>query len=639
MCGICGMVGRPDRRALRRMASAMVHRGPDDEGFFVDDRAGLGFRRLSIIDVAGGHQPLVNEDGTIHVVFNGEIYNHVELRERLERQGHRFRTKSDGEVLLHLFEEQGPALVEELNGIFAFALWNGGTEELLLARDHHGVKPLYYAEVDGRLLFASELKAMLASGLVSREMDAEAVAQYLVYQAVPSPLSILREVRQLPPGSLLYHDGRTSRTRSYWTPPRQARETIESVEEACDLVRTGLTEAVRRQMMSERPLGVFLSGGVDSSALVAIAAQQVSHPLKTFSVGFVGADESVLTEWPWARMVAERYGTEHHEVVLTEAMFRDAMPHTLAAMDQPTADGINSYWVSYAARQHVTVALSGTGADELFLGYPRDASLLGHYDAACQLASLPAGYVRALADRMGNTPNDRLWEPIARMKDAVRAFAFLDKEFMSSRGVVMFEQAERDAALSATLRRQAAAFRQPTAFLTADVPPDFERPGDWIARLEQRAYLSYVLLRDIDAMSMSHSLEVRVPFLDRVYTEAVARIPWEMKLRDGVGKWVLKQALRDLLPDEVLYRPKMGFGLPYNIWMRQSMEPMVRDLLSPARVSRRGVFDVNATQTLLQRFYAGDDGVGRKVWTLFALEGWASEVLDAGQEAWNERAA
>jgi asparagine synthase (glutamine-hydrolysing) len=620
------------------MASAMIHRGPDDDGFHVDDRVGLGFRRLSIIDVAGGRQPLVNEDGTIHVVFNGEIYNHVELRRRLEHKGHRFRTNTDGEVLLHLFEDEGPALVEALNGIFAFALWNSTTGELLLARDHYGVKPLYYAAVDGRLLFASELKSILASGLISREMDPEAVAQYLVYQAVPPPLSILRDVRQLSPGSLLHYDGHDYRTRSYWTPPREADATIDSVEEACELVRTGLEGAVRRQMMSERPLGVFLSGGVDSSALVAIASQQVSHPIKTFSVGFVGPDETVLSEWPWARIVAERYATEHHEIVLTEAMFRDAMPHTFAAMDQPTADGINSYWVSHAAAQHVTVALSGTGADELFLGYPRDAHLLAHYRASRELTALPAGYVRALATRLAGVPNDLLWAPIARLKDAASTFAFLDAEFMSSRGVAMFEPGERDGVLSDALRLQAATFRAPAAFL-ADVRPDLARPADWLARLEQRAYLSYVLLRDIDAMSMSHSLEVRVPFLDPTYGEAVARIPSEMKLRDGVGKWVLKQALRPLLPDEILFRPKMGFGLPYNIWMRRSMAPMVRDLLSPARVARRGVFDVDATQDLLRRFYAGDDGVGRKVWTLLALEGWASEVLDAGLEVRNVRAA
>lgn len=639
MCGICGMVGRPERDVLERMASAMVHRGPDDEGFYVDDRVGLGFRRLSIIDVSGGHQPLLNEDRTIQVVFNGEIYNHVELRGRLERQGHRFRTNSDGEVLVHLFEERGAALVEELNGIFAFALWDGATGQLLLARDHYGVKPLYYAEVDGRLLFASELKAMLSSRLVSREMDAEAVAQYLVFQAVPPPLSILRDVRQLPPGSLLSYGQGEIRTRTYWTPPRQASEAIESVTDACELVRTGLEQSVRRQMMSERPLGVFLSGGVDSSALVAIAAQQVSYPLKTFSVGFVGPDEEVLSEWPWARAVARRYGTEHHEVVLTEAMFREAMPHTFAAMDQPTADAVNSYWVSYAAAQHVTVALSGTGADELFLGYPRDAQLLDYSGPARKLAALPSGYVRAFAKGLAHVPSERLWESVARLKDAVRALTLLDGEFLSSRGVAMFDRTERDAILSEPLRAQAAGFRQPAAFLNADVLPDASRPGDWIARLEQRAYLSFVLLRDIDAMSMSHSLEVRVPFLDPTYTEAVARIPWEMKLRDGTGKWVLKQALRPLLPDDVLFRPKMGFGLPYNVWMRRSMEPMVRDLLSPARLARRGVFDVDAAQQLVQRFYAGDDSVGRKVWTLVALEGWASEVLDAGAAVWNARAA
>ncbi len=617
----------------------MVHRGPDDDGFFVDDRAALGFRRLAIIDVAGGHQPLTNETEDLRLVFNGEIYNHLELRQRLESAGHVFRTRSDGEVILHLYEEKGAALVDDLNGIFAFALWNPRDEELVLARDHHGVKPLYYAEVDGRIVFASEIKSMLASGLVSRELDPEAISQYLVYQVVPPPLSILRDVRQLPPGRVLVRRNGQTRVRTFWTPPGEVARPVTSEAEACELALTGLRDAVRRQMMSERPLGVFLSGGVDSSALVALASEFVAHPLKTFSVGFVGPDEQVLTEWPWARMVAERYGTDHREFVLTEAMFHDAMPHTFAAMDQPTSDAINSYWVSYAAAQHVTVALSGTGGDELFLGYSRDAYLLRHYERGRTVGSLPASYVRTLARRLGRAPTDDLWPAVASLAEAVRVYALLDEQFLTPAGMAIFRPPQRDAVLAPRIRAVLGPSRAAADYLLADVPPDLEKPGDWLLRLEQRAYLSYVLLRDIDAMSMAHSLEVRVPFLDPTYGEAMARIPWRMKYRDGVGKWVLKQALRPLLPDAVLFRPKMGFGLPYNVWMRRSLEPMVRDLLSPERVARRGVFDLAATQTLLDRFYGGDDGVWRLLWTLFVLEGWATEVVDAGQEVWNAKAA
>ncbi len=617
----------------------MVHRGPDDDGFHADDHAALGFRRLSIIDVAGGHQPLTNETDTLRLVFNGEIYNHLELRQRLEAIGHAFRTRSDGEVILHLYEEKGAALVDDLNGIFAFALWNPRDEELVLARDHHGVKPLYYAEVDGRIVFASEIKSILASGFVSRELDPEAISQYLVYQVVPPPLSILRDVRQLAPGRVLVRRDGQTRVRTFWTPPREVARPVTSDAEACELALAGLRDAVRRQMMSERPLGVFLSGGVDSSALVALASEFVSHPLKTFSVGFVGPDEQVLTEWPWARMVAERYGTDHREFVLTEAMFRDAMPHTFAAMDQPTSDAINSYWVSYAAAQHVTVALSGTGGDELFLGYSRDAYLLRHYERGRMLGALPASYVRALARRLGRVPADDLWPPVASLAEAVRVYALLDEQFLSPCGIAIFRPHQRDAVLAPGLRAARGTPRAAADYLLADVPADLEKPGDWLLRLEQRAYLSYVLLRDIDAMSMAHSLEVRVPFLDPTYGEAMARIPWQMKYRDGIGKWVLKQALRPLLPDEVLFRPKMGFGLPYNTWMRRSLEPMVRDLLSPARVARRGVFDVAVAQSLLDRFYGGDDGIWRLVWTLFVLEGWATAVVDAGQEVWNAKAA
>lgn len=639
MCGICGMVGRPERDALGRMAAAMEHRGPDDDGFFVDDTAGLGFRRLSIIDVAGGHQPLTNEDASLHLVFNGEIYNHRELRDGLEARGHRFRTHSDGEVILHLYEEVGAAFPERLNGIFACAVWNPAVGELVLARDHHGVKPLYYAETGGGLVFASELKSMLASGRVSAELDPEAISQYLIYQAVPPPRSILHEVRQLGPGCVLARTRGTSRTWRYWSPPAEAAETVTSEAEACEIALGGLRTAVRRQMMSERPLGVFLSGGVDSSAIVALAADSVSQPLKTFSVGFVGPDEQVLTEWPWARMVAERYGTQHEEFVLTEAMFVDALPHAFRAMDQPTSDAINSYWVSYAAAQHVTVALSGTGGDELLLGYGRDAHLLSHYEQGRALGALPAGYVRRVARLLGRVPPDRVWQSVADAVRTVRAHALLDEQFLSPNAIAIYTPEQRERILSPALRAARGPATDAADYLRDDVPADLERPGDWLLRLEQRAYLSYVLLRDIDAMSMAHSLEVRVPFLDPDYGAALARIPWQMKLRDGVGKWVLKQALRPLLPDEILFRPKMGFGLPYAVWMRRSLQPMVRDLLSPARLARRGVFDPIATTRLLDRFYAGDDGVWRLVWTLLAFEGWAGEVLDRRGEVHRAHAA
>ena len=629
MCGIAGIIGHSDLDAVKRMTAAMVHRGPDDENYYVDAGATLGFRRLAIIDVAGGRQPLSNEDGTIQVVFNGEIYNHRELREWLELRGHVLRSGSDGEVLAHLYEDEGPGLVDHLNGIFAFALWDARTRQVLLARDHHGVKPLYFAERDGRIVFASELKAMVASGFVSRQLDAEAVAQYLTYHAVPPPLSMLRDVQALGPGRLAIGRPGALRVRRYWAPPVEAADPIRSPEEACAMVRHAFERAVRSQLVAERPLGVFLSGGVDSSAIVALAAQQVPHRLKTFSVGFVGPDEEVMTEWPWARLVSEQYDTDHHEFVLTEDMFREAMPHTLSAMDQPTSDGINSYWVSYAAAQHVTVALSGTGGDELVLGYGRDAQLLEGNDLARPLQHLPSGYVRALTTLLQKVPDDLLWAPLTKLRQAASSLALLDSTYASPRGIGIFDTDRRNAILAEPLRDQAARFRRAAEFLASDVPASVSRTGDWLARLEQRGYLSFVLLRDIDAMSMAHSLEVRVPFLDRNLTELAARIPWEMKLRDGVGKWVLKHALRDLLPDEILFRPKMGFGLPYQVWMRRSLAPIVRDVLAPDRLRRRGVFDVEATTALVDRFYRGDDNVWRQLWTLFVLEGWATEVLDA----------
>jgi asparagine synthase (glutamine-hydrolysing) len=625
MCGICGIVGQPDAGAVRRMARAMVHRGPDDESFYEDGAAVLGVRRLSIIDVAGGRQPLSNEDASIQVVLNGEIYNHLDLRAGLTERGHYLRTGSDGEVIAHLYEEVGDRVVDRLNGIFAFAIWDARQRHLLLARDPHGVKPVYYAETPDALVFASEIKALVASGRVSREIDPEAVAQYLQYQVVPPPVTIVRGVRALEPGRVLIRNGGPSKVHTYWTPPAERAGAITSAEEATHAEREGLENAVRSQLVAERPLGVFLSGGVDSSAIVALAARQVSHRLKTFSVGFSGPDEEVLSEWPWARLVAERYNTDHHEFVLTEDRFREALPATLRAMDQPTSDGINSYWVSYAAAQHVTVALSGTGGDELFLGYGRDALLLQGCNLASPLRYLPAGYLRAVRRALEPVPDDVLWSPVARLRRAVDWMACLDGTFISPRGIGIFEPAEFEVMLARGIRTQP--FRPATDYLRSDVPPDLARPADRLARLEQRAYLSFVLLRDIDAMSMAHSVEVRVPFLDRVLGDVASRSG--LKLRDGVGKWVLKHALRDLLPDEILFRPKMGFGLPYPLWMRRSLAPIVRETLSRERVRRRSVFDPQATAALMDRFYRGDDNVWRRLWTLFVFEGWAAEVLDA----------
>jgi asparagine synthase (glutamine-hydrolysing) len=628
MCGICGILGEPDRDAVTRMARAMVHRGPDDEGFYLDERVALGFRRLAIIDVAGGMQPLSNEDGSIRVVFNGEIYNHRDLRQLLEKKGHILRTGSDGEVLSHLYEEFGASLVERLNGIFAFAIWDKKNHSLLLARDHHGVKPLYYTQRGGAFLFASELKAIMASGLIAREMDVEAVGQYLVYQVVPPPRSIVANVSLLSPGSVLIHNGRSAKVQSYWHPPQQREDLVSSVEEARHIVRSGLEEAVRRQMMSERPLGVFLSGGVDSSALVALASQQAQGRLKTFSVGFSGPDEEVFSEWPWARLVSERYNTEHNEVVLSENEFRERLPHVFESMDQPTSDGINSYYVSLAAAQHVTVALSGTGGDELFLGYGRDNSLLERYQRSRALYPLPPAYVEQIGKMLGLAPDSMMWKRVHEMTQAARTYADLGAELVTPNGIGIFDEAERSHVLAAEFCARAGGFRPKTHYLRFDVPPDPGRPGDWLSRLEQRAYLSFVLLRDIDAMSMAHSLEVRVPFLDTAYGDALARIPWQWKLKDGIGKWILKMALQDIVPGEILNRPKMGFGLPYNVWMRRSLEPIVRETLDVQRIRRRGVFDAERTRSLVDRFYAGDDGVWRRVWTLFVLEAWASRALD-----------
>ncbi|HMP42576.1 MAG TPA: asparagine synthase (glutamine-hydrolyzing), partial [Roseiflexaceae bacterium] len=578
MCGIVGIwnyrsAAPVDRGLLAAMRDQMLHRGPDDAGDYFDDAAGLGlgFRRLSIIDLSpAGHQPMCNEDGRVWLVFNGEIYNFQALRPALEARGHTFRSRSDTEVILHQYEEYGPDAIADLWGMFGLAIWDGRTRRLTLARDRLGKKPLYYYDDGERILFASELKAILCHRAVPRRIDLPALAEYLALGYVGAPRTIMQGIAKLEPGHLLVHNGRSATRRRYWDwLAAFAVDQRRSEADWCDELRTTLREAVRARMVSDVPLGAFLSGGVDSSAVVATMAELSDRPVKTFSIGF--ADDA-FNELPYAREVAQRFGTDHHELIVEPESLADLLPRLVYQFDEPFGDSsaVPTSSVARIARRHVTVCLSGDGGDEAFAGYPRYYRALfeTHLDRIPQLlrsiglplmAGLLPPHTRArwLARR-------QLLPPMAR-------YAYGMQTFYS-------EQA------AAVLAPDAAAYvEQVPAFLMRSMQP--AAGLDYLSQLQYLDGVSYLpedILVKVDRTSMWHSLEVRSPLLDHRILELAARIPPQLRLR-GLrdGKYIFKRVMRGVLPDSVLDRPKQGFGIPGRRWLKEDVPDFVHDVLSP----------------------------------------------------------
>jgi asparagine synthase (glutamine-hydrolysing) len=588
VCGIYGAfstdVGRPiEADVLERMGHVLVHRGPDGGGSHLAGPFGMGMRRLSIIDLAGGDQPIANEDGTVWVVFNGEIYNYRELTAELIARGHRFTTSSDTEVLVHLYEEHGQRCVDPLRGMFAFAIWDGPRRELLLGRDRLGIKPLYYASTPDGVLFGSELKALIQSPWLSARLDRRGLAAYLQYGYVPDPLSILDGVAKVPPGhTLSVRSGRPGPPRRYWPATARFKPTAapdSETQAAADLWRK-LEEAVRFHMVSDVPVGAFLSGGVDSSAVVSIMARASRRPIKTFSVGF---REDRYNELPHARQVAEAYGTEHHEL-LVEPNDLKLLEELLSSFDEPFADSsaVPTYLVSRLARQHVKVVLSGDGGDELFAGYDRYVvdhrrrhfGVLGDLGLGAPLralsAVLPVG-------RGKNTLYNLSLPRLQRYIDAISLFP---------------GQALRDVLADAD------AFRVDIASLADHDLDALSQLQD----LDLKTYLPGDILTKLDRMSMANSLEARVPLLDHPLVEFACSLPPDLRFRDGKTKHLLKRALEGRVPTEVLSRPKQGFAVPLVSWFSGSIPGFFRDELadtsSLAGVGIQGA-EVNR---LLERF-------------------------------------
>jgi len=625
MCGIYGMLhqdGSPATvEALLPMDRITVHRGPDDRGAHADGPLAFGMRRLSIIDVEGGHQPLTNEDGTLFLVANGEIYNYRALRRELQARGHRFSTGSDCETILHLYEEHGDEFVRHLNGMFAFALWDARRRRLLVGRDRLGIKPVYLYRDAKRLIFASEAKAILALPGAEPALDAAALSSYLALGYVPAPQSIFRGVRKLPPATLLIAEGDRVLERRYWRVPSDVDREL-SEGEWVDRVRARLEESVRMQMVSDVPIGAFLSGGIDSSAVVAFMAAHSERPVKTYAIGFEGGGaEAYYNELPFAKQVAELFKTDHHEILVRPDTV-SLLPRLLWHMDEPIADTafITTYLVSEFARRDVTVILSGVGGDELFGGYRR---YLGtHYQA--RFGRLPAPVRRAAVALGEQLPSDRH----SPLLDAMR----LAKGFLSTASLPFEEQYRSyvqvfppDAAAQLLHERPPAA-RDPLldAFLAASGSDEINR----MLGVDAETQLPDDLLLLTDKMSMAVSLECRVPLLDHELVELAARIPAGVKVRGGRLKHVMKAALADVLPRALLARKKRGFGTPMGAWLKGDLAPLLRSLLSEDSIKARGLFRYPAVAELIAAHEANRvDGTDRLL-ALLNLEIWARIYLD-----------
>ncbi len=620
MCGICGKVNVNRARPIspgeiEAMRDAMLSRGPDAAGLYVDRYAGLGHRRLSIIDLEASVQPMANEDQSIWIVFNGEIYNFHELRQQLIGRGHTFRTAGDTETIIHAYEEFGADCVTRLRGMFTFAIWDARTETLLLARDRVGVKPLYYTLTNQAFLFGSELKSLVADEHFRgvREIDEEAVHSYLSFLAVPDPISIYRGVRKLPAGhTLTFRHGQMS-VKRYWNVSFEAEQGISS-DEWETRVFDALYEAVKIRLIADVPLGAFLSGGIDSSTVVALMTRIMDRPVKTFSIGF---SDKAFNEASDARRVAEHLRTEHTELILAPSEARFVIPALLEHFDEPFADAsaIPTYYVSKLARQQVTVALSGDGGDELFGGYPW-RQVRPWYQR--NLSRLPQAVRSTIGQLTARVPASVPGSNYLRRIDIPYERYILD-------AMAVFDEQDRTALYASDF---AAVTRtcDPYEYQLSNLPAEPPRRS-WEERMMEydlKTYLPNDVLTKVDRMSMRVSLEAREPLLDHKLIELAARIPPRLKIQNRIGKVILKRVMAPLLPSEVLDKRKQGFSVPLGAWLRTDLRSDIVETLRNG--NRHGFFNRRGVEQLTDAFFHGDDSRNYQVWTLYAFELWYENV-------------
>lgn len=633
MCGIAGWVNLTSdwnplhsEEVLRSMCGRMVHRGPDSEGVWLDETAALGMRRLSIIDLATGEQPVYSEDRSVVVVMNGEIYNFRELRTGLERKGHRFGTNTDTEVLPHLYEEYGESMVEHLNGMFAFALWDQARRKLLIARDRFGEKPLYYGIFGNRLVFGSELKVLTADPSVDIGLDLESLRQFLSFDYVPAPRSIYRGIKKLPAAHMMVVENGEVQIRRYWNLSWKKNPHFRDPEEAADALEDLLSDSVKMRLVSDVPLGILLSGGIDSSAVAALANLLSDEKVKTFSIGF---DEDSFDESRYARMVARHIGSDHHEERLSVERAAELITGIADWLDEPLSDGslIPTYLLSKFVRQHVTVALGGDGGDEIFAGYP----MYPGHRAAGVYASIPgfirSGVIEPLVERLPVSTRNLSFD--YRAKRFVRASRY-DLVARHHSWFGSFSPDEAADVLSGEVR----------AVLEGDVHDgvrDLLKLCDAKTDVEkmQFADINYYMAEDIltkvDRASMAVSLEVRAPFLDPRIAEFAASLPLDFKLRRGKGKYVLRKAVEDHLPGQILDRPKKGFGIPIAEWLKGKLNPLMHELLSEERLKTQGLFNPLGVAALIRDHESGRASNHKQLWTLMVFQLW-NERFGGGRQ-------
>ncbi len=623
MCGIVGNVlaasdRSPDPAVLKRMNDRLAHRGPDDEGFFLQGSAALAMRRLKIIDLVTGHQPMTGEDRRVWVVFNGEIYNYREVTAALEARGHVFATRSDTEVLVHAWEERGLDMLGDLEGMFAFALWDESTRTLVLARDRLGIKPLYYAILPDQIIFASELKAMVEHPAVDRALDVTALSRYLAHEYVPAPHAILRSVRKLPAGHwLTYAEGRV-KVEPYWDLAFRRHGTV-SEPDAVASLRATLDVAVRQHLISDVPLGMFLSGGIDSSAVAAFAVRHTRGRLRTFSIGF---EDRSFDESAHARRVAAALGTDHHEAILEPGTAVDLVAGLANLLDEPLGDAslIPTYLLARFTRRSVTVALSGDGGDELFAGYPTYQA----HRLACVYARCPRWIRR------------RLVRPVVEALPVSLSNFSLDFKLKRFVDGADLGDVERHAVwLSSFTPAEQRELLTRETLERLDAPPSYDAFHEIVAHaasaqglermlyLDVKGYLGEGVLTKVDRASMACSLEVRVPLLDRRVVELAADLPMDLKLRGLRTKYALKRALRGMLPPDILERSKKGFGIPVGRWLRRELRELARDACASSAIRRGGLFDPDVVERLFDEHEAGRRDHRKKLYTLLAFQLWA----------------
>lgn len=630
MCGICGrlMMDREARvplEVLKLMANTMIHRGPDDEGYYSDGPVGLGFRRLSIIDLSGGHQPLCNEDGTVWIVFNGEIYNYQELRSWLLSKGHQFKTQSDTEVIVHLYEEYGEECVSKLRGMFGFAIWDANSQTLFLARDRVGIKPLYYTVTPDAIVFASEIKAILADPAFNARVAVDLIDRFLTFDYMPGEETLFQGIKKLNPGSYLKVKGGCVQTKQYWdlnfqTVPRKQKD-------AEDRLIGILEESVRLHMISDVPVGFLLSGGLDSTAMLSLAGRKTDKPISSYTVGF--AEEGIVDERPYARIAAERFRSQHYEISISSKDFADFLPKYIWHMEEPVCEppAVSLYYVSRLAREHVTVLVSGEGGDEAFAGYPnyrwglwaetiKKVSRFGARALSTTLTTvnqvLPIEKFARLAFMLNHSVDEYYW---GRTSSPNRYATKYSGELYSPE-------------FNKTLSK--AHSIQPILRLLKQAPN-----GDAVNRMlyvDTKSWLPDDLLIKADKITMANSVELRVPLLDHEVLEFAASLPSDFKVRAFETKYLAKRALSKHVPKPILKRKKAGFPTPFSFWLRRDLRDWAHDILFSSRAQSRGYFKNAALASLLDgNFKRGD--YSKEIFSLVVLEMWHREFIDNGRSA------